>query len=278
MAGPRQSSSRGREWIALGTALASAAIPGCSPKVGAARTPPPGGDRRRGPSDDRPGHGRADRDNAHSRRSRSEPASAGSSRRSISRRAPRSRRASSCSSSTRSPSRPSSPTPRRIAQAEATLKKARTPSARGRAGPGRGGPVDARAGRGRGAREQILYKRNSSSLEDVQTSKPSARRTRRKSRRTGPASTRPIPTMRRPSSPPGPGPRAKRVTDTKIDLSYCRMYSPIDGRIGLAQVKLGNLVGPATGGGSSDYTELGVVRQLDPMGVNIRPRPGISTG
>ena len=61
-----------------------------------------------------------------------------------------------------------------------------------------------------------------------------------------------------------------RVTDAEIDLSYCRMYSPIDGRIGLAQVKLGNLVGPATGGGSSDYTELAVVRQLDPMGVDIQ--------
>ena len=47
------------------------------------------------------------------------------------------------------------------------------------------------------------------------------------------------------------------------------MSSPIDGRIGLSQVKLGNLVGPATGGGSSDYTELAVIRQLDPMGVNF---------
>ena len=48
------------------------------------------------------------------------------------------------------------------------------------------------------------------------------------------------------------------------------MSSPIDGRIGLAQVKLGNLVGPATGGGGGDYTELAVVRQLDPMGVDIQ--------
>jgi RND family efflux transporter MFP subunit len=61
-----------------------------------------------------------------------------------------------------------------------------------------------------------------------------------------------------------------RVTDAQIDLSYCRMSSPIAGRIGLAKVKLGNLVGPATGGGSGDYTELGVVRQLDPMGVDIQ--------
>ena len=41
MAGPRRSRSRGLGWIALGIALAPVVIPGCSPKVGAARTPPP---------------------------------------------------------------------------------------------------------------------------------------------------------------------------------------------------------------------------------------------
>ena len=61
-----------------------------------------------------------------------------------------------------------------------------------------------------------------------------------------------------------------RVEDARIDLGYCRMNSPIDGRIGLAQVKPGNLVGPAAHGGGSDYTELAVVRQLDPMGVDIQ--------
>ena len=60
-----------------------------------------------------------------------------------------------------------------------------------------------------------------------------------------------------------------RVHDAEIDLSYCRMSSPIDGRVGLAEVKVGNLVGPAAGGGGTDYTELAVVRQLDPMGVDI---------
>ena len=60
------------------------------------------------------------------------------------------------------------------------------------------------------------------------------------------------------------------VLDAEIDLSYCRMSSPIDGRIGLAEVKLGNLVGPAASGGGEDYTELAVVRQLDPMGVDIQ--------
>ena len=59
------------------------------------------------------------------------------------------------------------------------------------------------------------------------------------------------------------------VRDAEIDLGYCRMSSPIAGRIGLAEVKVGNLVGPATGGGGADYSELAVVRQLDPMGVDI---------
>ena len=56
------------------------------------------------------------------------------------------------------------------------------------------------------------------------------------------------------------------------------MSSPIDGRIGLAQVKLGNLVGPASCGGGADYTDLAMVRQLDPMGVDLRLRPATSTG
>ncbi|MGC8643015.1 MAG: efflux RND transporter periplasmic adaptor subunit, partial [Isosphaeraceae bacterium] len=55
----------------------------------------------------------------------------------------------------------------------------------------------------------------------------------------------------------------------QIDLGYCRMASPIDGRIGELRVKLGNLVGPATG--SIDTTELVTIRQLDPMGVDLRP-------
>lgn len=61
-----------------------------------------------------------------------------------------------------------------------------------------------------------------------------------------------------------------RVVDAQIDLSYCRMFSPIDGRIGMSEIQLGNLVGPATGSAGSDYTELAVVRQLDPMGVDIQ--------
>jgi RND family efflux transporter MFP subunit len=60
------------------------------------------------------------------------------------------------------------------------------------------------------------------------------------------------------------------LLEAEINLSYCRMSSPIDGRIGLAEVKLGNLVGPASAGGGGDYTELAVVRQLDPMGIDIQ--------
>lgn len=59
------------------------------------------------------------------------------------------------------------------------------------------------------------------------------------------------------------------VLNAEIDLGYCRMSSPIGGRIGFAEVKLGNLVGPTAVGGT-DYTELAVVRQLDPMGVEIQ--------
>ena len=56
----------------------------------------------------------------------------------------------------------------------------------------------------------------------------------------------------------------------QIDLGYCRMFSPIDGRTGELQVKLGNLVGPGRRQ-SSDTTSLVTIQQLDPMGVDIRP-------
>ncbi len=59
------------------------------------------------------------------------------------------------------------------------------------------------------------------------------------------------------------------LRESEIDLSYCRMHSPLDGRAGELQVKLGNLVGPAVGG--ADTTSLVTVQQLDPMGVDIRP-------
>lgn len=59
------------------------------------------------------------------------------------------------------------------------------------------------------------------------------------------------------------------VRDAEINLGYCRMYAPIDGRIGEALVKTGNLVGISSSGG--DYTELATVQQLDPMGVDVHP-------
>jgi RND family efflux transporter MFP subunit len=58
------------------------------------------------------------------------------------------------------------------------------------------------------------------------------------------------------------------VRDAELDLGYCRMTAPIDGRIGVALVKVGNLVGPGPEGGS--YTELATIQQLDPIGVNIQ--------
>ncbi|MDR3618162.1 MAG: efflux RND transporter periplasmic adaptor subunit [Paludisphaera borealis] len=58
------------------------------------------------------------------------------------------------------------------------------------------------------------------------------------------------------------------VRDAELNLGYCRMTSPIDGRIGVARVKVGNLVGPGQEGGS--YTELGTIQQLDPITVDIQ--------
>jgi RND family efflux transporter MFP subunit len=57
------------------------------------------------------------------------------------------------------------------------------------------------------------------------------------------------------------------LTVAQIDLGYCRMVAPIDGRIGQLQVKLGNLVGPAAG--STDTTSLVTIQQLEPMGIDV---------
>ena len=59
------------------------------------------------------------------------------------------------------------------------------------------------------------------------------------------------------------------VRDAELDLGYCRMTAPIDGRIGEARVKVGNLVGPDAAGGGG-YTELATIQQLDPIGVDLR--------
>jgi membrane fusion protein (multidrug efflux system) len=61
------------------------------------------------------------------------------------------------------------------------------------------------------------------------------------------------------------------VRDAELNLGYCRMFAPIDGRIGEAKVKVGNLVGPESGGsGGGVFSELATIQQLDPMGVDIR--------
>ena len=59
------------------------------------------------------------------------------------------------------------------------------------------------------------------------------------------------------------------VRDAELNLGYCRMYAPIEGRIGEAMVKVGNLVGPDSSGGGS-FSVLATIQQLDPMGVDIR--------
>jgi len=56
------------------------------------------------------------------------------------------------------------------------------------------------------------------------------------------------------------------LKEAQIELGYCKMASPIDGRIGELKIKLGNLVGQ---GGSSDV-DLVTIEQLNPMGVEMR--------
>jgi len=160
-----------------------------------------------------------------------------------------------------------------LEQAEAALKKAQDSKAREVA------EAQLAVGKAQQAlaeveerREQILLKRNASSVEDVQrkqairqmdTAKVEAYKASLDQAKAD------YETSILAAKADVAGAKA-RVTDAQIDLSYCRMSSPIDGRIGLAEVKLGNLVGPMTTGGGSDYTELAVVRQLDPMGIDIQ--------
>ena len=59
------------------------------------------------------------------------------------------------------------------------------------------------------------------------------------------------------------------VRDAELNLGYCRMSAPIDGRIGEARVKVGNLVGPDASGGGA-YSDLATIQQLDPIGVDLR--------
>ena len=50
------------------------------------------------------------------------------------------------------------------------------------------------------------------------------------------------------------------VTQAKLNLGYCTMYSPFDGRIGRRYVDVGNLVGAA-----GEPTKLATIVQLDPL-------------
>jgi RND family efflux transporter MFP subunit len=120
-------------------------------------------------------------------------------------------------------------------------------------------------------REMALYKRNASTVEDVQRKQA----LRQKDAAQVEADKASLDQARADYESNVVAAKADvagakaHLLDAQIDLSYCRMSSPIDGRIGLAEVKVGNLVGPGTAGGGSDYTELAVVRQLNPMGVEI---------
>lgn len=59
------------------------------------------------------------------------------------------------------------------------------------------------------------------------------------------------------------------VQDAELNLGYCRMFAPIDGRIGEAKVKVGNLVGPDPAGGGA-FSDLATIQQLDPIGIDVR--------
>jgi RND family efflux transporter MFP subunit len=120
-------------------------------------------------------------------------------------------------------------------------------------------------------REKSLLRRNASSIEDVQRKEAALQKDAAEveSRKASlDQANADYPTNLLAAEADVAGAKAQ-VIEAKLNLSYCRMYSPIAGRIGLAEVKVGNLVGPMSSAGGQDYTELAVVRQLDPMGVDI---------
>lgn len=57
------------------------------------------------------------------------------------------------------------------------------------------------------------------------------------------------------------------LEQARLDLGYCRIKAPIDGRLGAAQVKVGNLVGNGAG---LAQTELASIQRLDPMGLDVQ--------
>jgi membrane fusion protein (multidrug efflux system) len=275
MAKPRLSGSSGLGWIALGIAFAPVVSPGCAPKIGAARTPPPPvvtvveARRLTVPVMAEPiGTTRALQEVSIRARVRGflkeihfqegAEVKKGQLLFVIDEEPFQAKLADAQAA---------------LEQAEAALKKAQDSKAREVA------QAQLTVGHSMLAlaeveerREQILYKRNASTVEDVQRKQAM----RQKDAAQVDAYKASLEQANADHETAIIAARADvagakaRVTDARIDLSYCRMSSPIDGRIGLARVKLGNLVGPATGGGAVDYTELGVIRQLDPMGVDIQ--------
>jgi RND family efflux transporter MFP subunit len=161
----------------------------------------------------------------------------------------------------------------RLDAAEADLKKAKDSKAREVAAAQRDvDQAELELAEVEERREQILYKKNASSIEDVQR-KVALRKKDAAQVEAALANLEQtkadFDTNILSAQAEVEGAKAA-VQDAEINLGYCRMSSPIDGRIGLAEVKQGNLVGPASGGGGEDYTELAVVRQLDPMGIDIQ--------
>ena len=56
-----------------------------------------------------------------------------------------------------------------------------------------------------------------------------------------------------------------RVEQSKLNLSYCKMYSPLNGRVGKTFVHVGNLVG------AGEETKLATIVQLDPIYAYFSP-------
>jgi RND family efflux transporter MFP subunit len=161
----------------------------------------------------------------------------------------------------------------RLEEAEASLKKARDSKAREVAAAERAvaqATLDLAQVEER--REESLLKRNASTVEDVQRKQAIRKRdaAQVEAAQASLEQARADYDTNIVAAQADVDAAKAAVLDAEINLSYCRMSSPIDGRIGIAEVKLGNLVGPASSGGDQDYTELAVVRQLDPMGVDIQ--------
>ena len=212
-----------------GGSLTSVAIPGCSPQVGAARiAAAPGGDRRRGAADDRPHHGRADRDDARPpgglhpgpgpRVPQGDPLPGGGDV----------KKGQLLFVIDEEPFKAKLAEARaQLEQAEASLKKAQDSKAREVAA------AQLALGQAMLALAEVEERREQSLLTSAtprrsrtsSASRRSARRTRPRSRPTRPAWSRPRPTTRRASSPPRPRSTAAKagVRDAEINLGYCRM-------------------------------------------------------